>query len=63
MTDLLPPIPPASERVPVVHTKGGHDMPRGKKFTALSPNPPRNAQSLVGLACGGYTMFRRRKRA
>ena len=30
---------------------------------ALVPEPSTYAMALVGLACGGYTMFRRRKRA
>jgi len=31
--------------------------------TAVVPEPSTCAMALAGLACGGYTMFRRRKRA
>ena len=31
--------------------------------TAVVPEPSTYAMALAGLACGGYTMFRRRKRA
>ena len=32
-------------------------------FVAAVPEPSTYAMALAGLACGGYSLFRRRKRA
>lgn len=48
---------------PQVWTQSGMPLPSGYAAIAGVPEPSTYAMALAGLACGGYSMWRRRKRA
>jgi phospholipase/lecithinase/hemolysin len=44
-------------------TAAGHSILAQSMYSAVVPEPSTYTMALAGLACGGYVLFRRRKRA